>query len=335
LNGERGTTSGAGSAGLSAGVATHRSGRTFEHDALLYADEQQFVAGALPFIQAGLAADAPVLVAVDRAKIALLKSALGRDADQVQFADMREIGTNPGRLIPVWKHFLDARKPAVERVWGIGEPVWAGRSDAELSECQRHESLLNLAFADRAPLSLLRPYDTASLDAGAIAGAHRSHPTVVESGARRPSLAYPGLDAVAAPFSDPLPEPRAPAHELTFEGEDLTAIRHFIGRRTRAAGLGPSRGEDFVLAVNEVATNSVRHGGGRGTLRAWRERDVLIVEVRDRGHLDDPLAGRRRPSGAQIGGYGLWLANQVCDLVQVRSHPDGCAVRVHMHVHSR
>jgi anti-sigma regulatory factor (Ser/Thr protein kinase) len=72
-----------------------------------------------------------------------------------------------------------------------------------------------------------------------------------------------------------------------------------------------------VLAVNELAMNSVRHGGGRGTLRVWQEQDVLSCEVSDSGRLDDPLAGRQRPSNAQIGGYGLWLANQVCDVVQL------------------
>ena len=85
-----------------------------------------------------------------------------------------------------------------------------------------------------------------------------------------------------------------------------------------------------MLAVNEVATNSVRHGGGRGTLRAWQEDGRADLRGARRGRFDDPLAGRRRPTGAQIGGYGLWLANQVCDLVQVRSHADGSAVRVHM-----
>ena len=57
---------------------------------------------------------------------------------------------------------------------------------------------------------------------------------------------------------------------------------------------------------------------------------MLICEVRDGGRIDDPLAGRRRPSAAQVGGYGLWLANQVCDLVQLRSVPQGMVVRVHM-----
>jgi anti-sigma regulatory factor (Ser/Thr protein kinase) len=312
---------------MSAGVAPRRA---FEHDALLYAGDEEFLAGTVPFIRAGIEADEPVLVAVDHAKIALLESELSADAAYVQFADIREIGSNPARLIPAWKHFLDARKPPFKRVWGIGEPVWAGRSAAEIAECQRHESLTNLAFADAGPVSLLCPYDTVSLDAEVIAAAHCSHPTIVTGGTRRQSHAYCGLAAFAALFSEPLPEPQAPVHELGFESEDLADVRRFVARRARAAGLGATRQEDLVLAVNEMATNSVRHGGGRGTLRAWQEGGVLICEVRDRGRFDDPLAGRRRPTGAQIDGYGLWLANQVCDLVQVRSHADGSAVRVHM-----
>ncbi len=284
----------------------------------------------MPFILTGIEAGEPVLVVVDQEKIGLLESALGGDAAYVQFADMREVGGNPARLIPAWKHFLDARKLPRTRVWGIGEPIWSGRSKAELVECQRHEALLNLAFADAAPLSLLCPYDTASLDVDVIAGAHCSHPTIVDDGTRRASHAYCGLESLATPFSDPLPEPRPPVHELAFESEDLADLRQFIAQRARAAGLGPERAEDIVLAVNEVATNSVRHGGGGGTLRAWQEPDALICEVRDRGRIKDPLAGRRRPSGAQVGGYGLWLANQVCDLVQLRSHADGSTVRVHM-----
>lgn len=311
---------------MSAGAAA----REFRHDALLYAGDEEFLAGTLPFILGGIEAGEPVLVVLDTAKIELLESELGGDAAAVQFADMREIGGNPARLIPAWKQFLDARRFPRKRVWGIGEPIWAGRSPAELVECQRHEALLNLAFADTAPLSLLCPYDTVALDAEVIAGAHRSHPTIVGDGARRPSHAYCGLESLTAPFSDPLPEPRAPVHELAFDSDDLAGLRQFIARRARAAGLGASRGDDIVLAVNEVATNSVRHGGGRGTLRAWQERGMLICEVRDRGRFDDPLAGRRRPSGAQVGGYGLWLANQVCDLVQLRSLDEGSAVRVHM-----
>jgi anti-sigma regulatory factor (Ser/Thr protein kinase) len=107
-------------------------------------------------------------------------------------------------------------------------------------------------------------------------------------------------------------------------------VRQFVAGRARAAGLAASRCDDLVLAVNEVASNSVRHGGGRGDIRIWPEGDVLMCEVRDRGRLDDPMAGRRRPDLVELGGHGLWIANQVCDLVQMRSFPEGSAVRIHM-----
>jgi anti-sigma regulatory factor (Ser/Thr protein kinase) len=316
---------------VSARVAARDSEEEFRHEAFLYAGEGEFIGGVIPFIHAALAADEPVLVVVDDAKIGLLRSELAADAAAVEFADMSEIGANPARIIPAWRQFLDTRQAGGKRVWGVGEPIWAGRSDAELVEAQRHESLLNLAFADAGPLSLLCPYDTEALAPGVIAGAHRSHPTVVHGDERHSSHAYCGLEAAAAPFSEPMPEPRVPFRELAFGGEELADVRRFVARRAQVAGLAATRGEDLVLAINEVATNSVRHGGGGGTLRTWQEDAALICEIRDRGRLDDPLAGRRRPHGGQIGGYGLWLANQVCDLVQLRSYADGCAVRVHMH----
>ena len=45
---------------------------------------------------------------------------------------------------------------------------------------------------------------------------------------------------------------------------------------------------------------------------------------------DDPLVGRVKPVPTQVGGRGLWLANQFCDLVQIRSGDDGTAVRLQM-----
>jgi anti-sigma regulatory factor (Ser/Thr protein kinase) len=87
---------------------------------------------------------------------------------------------------------------------------------------------------------------------------------------------------------------------------------------------------DLVLAVNEVATNSVRHAGGRGIARAWESRGGVVCEVEDAGRLDVPLAGRERPTHEQVGGHGLWLVNQVCDLAQIRSLAHGTVVRLHM-----
>jgi anti-sigma regulatory factor (Ser/Thr protein kinase) len=93
--------------------------------------------------------------------------------------------------------------------------------------------------------------------------------------------------------------------------------------------LAPERTADLILAVTEVATNSVRYGGGHGVLRIWRDDNDLICEVRDHGHLEYPLVGRRRPAVDTVEGRGIWLVHQLCDLVQIRSYSSGTAVRMH------
>ena len=89
-----------------------------------------------------------------------------------------------------------------------------------------------------------------------------------------------------------------------------------------------------MLAVNEVATNSIIYGGGEGTLSLWQSGETVVCEVSDRGRNVDPLAGRRRPRPEALRGRGLWIANQVCDLVQVRAFVSGGVVRLHMRAHA-
>jgi anti-sigma regulatory factor (Ser/Thr protein kinase) len=96
------------------------------------------------------------------------------------------------------------------------------------------------------------------------------------------------------------------------------------------AGLGERRIADLVLAANEIATNTLRYGGGSGTVEIWRTSNALVCDFRDSGKFDDPLVGRRRPDGEQVGGRGLWLANQLCDLVQIRSNGAGSLIRLQM-----
>ncbi|HEV7363370.1 MAG TPA: sensor histidine kinase [Solirubrobacteraceae bacterium] len=302
----------------------------FRHEALLYSGPDGFLAGTVPFIKAGLEADEPVLAMVSQTKIDLLREALNGAADDVHFADMHEVGSNPARIIPAWREFIDDYGIAGRSLRGIGEPVWSERSPAELIECQRHESLLNLAFADGCAMRLLCPYDTQALDGTVIAEAHRSHPVIVERGAERDSDCYHGIDLVAAPFADPLSAPPRDPATLVFTGETLDAVRHFVTAEAEQVGMDAVGRADLVLAVNEVATNSVLHGGGDGTLLVWREGETLICELRDSGSFDHPLAGRERPRPDRVGGHGLWLANQLCDLVQVRSFSSGTVVRLHL-----
>ena len=120
--------------------------------------------------------------------------------------------------------------------------------------------------------------------------------------------------------------------ELSFTIDNLSAVRKFIGVHARKAGLGGVRTAELVLAVNELATNSIRYAGGYGHVRTWAEDDMVVCEVGDNGSISLPLTGRVQATPGQPGGRGLWIVNQVCDLVQIRSLPTGTSVRVHMRV---
>jgi anti-sigma regulatory factor (Ser/Thr protein kinase) len=300
----------------------------FRHKALFYEGVDGFMASMLPFVRDGVAAGEPVMVAVDEQKIALLEQGLGDDAGAVHFVEMRGLGKNPGCIIPAWREFVAEAAADGRRARGIGEPVWAGRSADEISECHQHEALLNLAFDDGPAWSLVCPYDAAALPADVIEAARRTHPIVGHDGVTRRSHHY--RDPRVDPLGGELPPPPARREELGFALADLSRLRTTVQAWAQGAGLSRARVADLVLAVNELATNSIRYGGGGGTVSSWREPGGFVCEIRDAGRLDDPLAGRGLPSGDGTGGRGLWLVNQLCDLVQLRALRDGCAVRLHM-----
>jgi anti-sigma regulatory factor (Ser/Thr protein kinase) len=302
----------------------------FQHEVLIYDGPDDLVARTVPFLAAGVQADEPMMVAVGAGKIRAMRAALGDDADDVTFVDMEELGRNPARIIPAWQGFLQEHQAPGTAVRGIGEPIWSGRSSEELVECQLHEALLNVAFAGSGPFRLVCPYDRSALEPAVLREARCSHPVVVDGAERTPSRDYRAGDELTSPFETPLSRPPASTEALSFDRRTLDLVRAFTARRAGEAGLSAARSGDLVLAVNEIASNSVRHAGGNGVLRAWRDGGDLVCEVRDPGRIDDPLVGRRIPGLDQLGGRGIWIANRLCDLVQLRSLPEGTVVRLRM-----
>ena len=107
-------------------------------------------------------------------------------------------------------------------------------------------------------------------------------------------------------------------------------MREFVSEHASRAGLSRRRVLDLVVAATEIVSNSLEHGAGRGTIRMWNGSRRVVCEVRDGGRLQDPLADRRLPTQSSPGGRGFWIANQLCDLVQVRTPPSGTVVRLHV-----
>ncbi|WP_338678013.1 ATP-binding protein [Streptomyces sp. SCSIO 30461] len=92
-------------------------------------------------------------------------------------------------------------------------------------------------------------------------------------------------------------------------------------------GLNQRRRAEFTLAVNEVASNSLRHGGGAGTLRLYRSADSLCCQVTDSGagFNDDVIPGAV-PEVETSAGRGLWLVRQITDRLEVTENTVGADV---------
>jgi anti-sigma regulatory factor (Ser/Thr protein kinase) len=295
------------------------------HEALMYEGLEQFLEGTSAFVREGLDGGESVVVAVPEPRLTALRETLGGPAEQLAFVDMEDIGRNPARIIPALQHALDANLG--RRLRWVGEPIWPGRTPCENVEGERHEALLNLAFDD-APVSILCPYDIGGLEPAVLVGAQRTHPVLHASGRRWDSVLYGDPGAVAQAGAHPLDPVPADAVQRDID-HDLFGLRRFVRKWGTEAGLEDERLDGLQLAVNEAAANTLLHGGGRGTLRMWHDADDLVCEVADEGHLEDPLAGRRAPAPAQLGGRGLWMMNQLCDLVELRTGTSGLTVRLH------
>jgi anti-sigma regulatory factor (Ser/Thr protein kinase) len=302
-------------------VMDQPDGGVLSHAAFCYRSQPEYAAAIVAFLQAGLAAGEPALVAVPGAKARVIGDRLDDGPGEVVFTDMTELGRNPARIIPEMRAFAD--KHPGQRVRFVGEPAWPGRSVAEICEAAKHEALINLAFA-QTPMTILCPYDASGLPGSVLTDARRTHQEPAASGATGQTW----RDNLPRGCDRPLGPPPAGAEAFAYD-TDLASVRRLVARHARRAGLTGDRTVDLVLAVNEIAANTISHTTGDGVLHVWHTPEEIVCQVRDQGEITDPLAGRVR-HGPDDRGHGLWLVNQVCDLVELRTGAAGTTVRMHM-----
>jgi anti-sigma regulatory factor (Ser/Thr protein kinase) len=290
------------------------------HLAFLYHGVDEQLEHVLAFARAGLASSEPVFVALPDGLGRRVQAAAGAAARQLTVADMNELGRNPARITLALGTFADQH--AGQRIRIITEPLWPGRTAAETAEVMKHESLVQLAVA-AADAEVLCPYN-AELGPALIDGACQAHPEIFERGQRRPSSGYRA--GGVRPEAE-LPRPPASAEFVAYRSR-LHPVRALVSRYTEQAGLSADRGADLILAVSELAANSLAHTAGGGTAHIWTSGHEVICQVQDGGWITDPMAGRKRPP-PDAPGQGLWVVNHVSDLVETRSGPAGTTTRLH------
>jgi anti-sigma regulatory factor (Ser/Thr protein kinase) len=294
------------------------------HQAFFYRSQRDYLAMVKAFASTGQANGEPVLIAVPGRNSGVLRDHLG---EAVSYADMAKLGRNPARIIPGVREFIDAHPG--QRVRYAGEPIWPGRSAAEMCEAARHEALINLAFSGMA-VTILCPYDAAGLPPSVVSAAGYTHPAILVNGQPVPAAHYAGPGSVPPQCDRPLPPPPASAETLGYK-TDLQPVRRLVGSHARQAGLPAERTGDLVLAASEIAGNTLRHTSAGGTVHIWHTAAEILCQIQDLGWITDPLAGRiRQPPDER--GHGLWVVNQVCDLVELRTGRAGTTVRMHMSI---
>lgn len=305
--------------------------RGYAHDALLYDSPDMLTAGAVPWLMDGLAAGEAAVVAAGPATAEILRDAVDADP-RVHVLERGDVyRARTPTAITTFRRLAEQRAAeGVHRVRVLGE-VDFGPTERDWLEWQRYESVINDAL-NGWPLWGLCVFDTARLPDPVLESALRTHPTLVEPGGRtaNPRFTDPAdyLRSLPVP-SEPLEEtaPRLSAVDVS----DFAGLRRAVAAELATLDAPRDAVEDYLLAVDEMTSNALRHGGPPVSLRLWVAPDRIVCTIRDHGPgWDDPFAGYGPAHGEDLsrGGMGLWLARQLCDHVDILSDADGARVRL-------
>jgi transcriptional regulator with XRE-family HTH domain len=164
--------------------------KLLEHRALIYESDDEYLASTIPFVSEGITRNDCVLAVTAGRQIGLLRDALGDDAARVEFHDSTEWYLTPAGTLSNYRSFVQDRFESGSRwIRIIGEPVWAGRSDAEIAKWTRYESIINLSLAS-SPATIICPYDARTVSQRILAGARHTHPEVAQAHDVSPSSTY-------------------------------------------------------------------------------------------------------------------------------------------------
>lgn len=303
----------------------------FQHGACVYDSDQQFLQTAVPFLAEGLAAGDPVLAVTTPANLELIGAALGPRGGEVDYAESAFFGRRPPQRVAAfyryWKNHASGTGGG-NRVRILAEPVWAGRSTREIAAWTRMESALNVVLAP-ASISMICAYDTRAVGPGIVSGALRTHPAQIAGSRLSPSADFTDpAEFVRSCDSGTLPDPPADAAAFLFDG-DLRELRRFTAGRAAAYEVTGERADTLILAVSEVGAYLKNQHPGTAAVRAWEQPGAVVCDFRQPGvSVSDPFLGLRPARLEPSAGDGLWLANQVCDRMEIRSGADGCTIQL-------
>ena len=110
----------------------------------------------------------------------------------------------------------------------------------------------------------------------------------------------------------PIDVPEAVEVDQTFDVDGLHALRSTLAAHASRLGVSDVEIQALIIVASELATNAIRHGGGRGRIRLWWDREALYCQVIDDGPgITDTTVGRSLPPVEEDKGRGLWIARNL------------------------
>ncbi|GAB3325391.1 sensor histidine kinase [Geodermatophilus aquaeductus] len=299
------------------------------HDALVYDTPEQVAEVAAPWLLEGLAAGDAAVIATGPETAGPLREAVGEDP-RVFVVERHDLyRSRTPTAVTAFRRFAAEHAAPGRRVRAVGE-VDFGATVADWREWQAYESVINAAFAPF-PLWGLCVF-SATLPEPLLATARHTHPGLVTADGWTANRDY--VDPATYLRTLPVPDEPLEATPPALADDaiaDYTGLRHAVRALLETVDGPRDVLEDFLMAVDEMASNAVRHGAPPAGLRLWTAPGRLVCTVRDSGRgWDDPFAGYGPAHGADLshGGMGLWLARQLCDHVAIRRDEHGVSVRL-------
>jgi anti-sigma regulatory factor (Ser/Thr protein kinase) len=307
----------------------------YVHDALLYDSLDELTGAAVPFLLEGLAAGDAAVIAAGARTAGVLAEALDEDprVHVLERSDVYRTRT-PAAITSFRRLGEHCMAEGIGRVRVVGE-VDFGRTERDWLEWQRYEAVINVALAAW-PLWGLCVFDTQRLPEQVLTSTLRTHPNLVtpESRGSNPLFGDPVRYLRSLPVP-PEPLEHTPPRLAAPDVSDLIGLRHAVAAELATVDAPREVLEDFLVAVDEMTSNAVRHGHPPVDVALWISSDRLVSTISDRGHgWDGPFAGYGPAHGDDLssGGMGLWLARQLCDHLDVTHHGEGVTVRLTTHL---
>lgn len=313
---------------------TSAAERRYDHDVLFYGSDAELLAAAVPFLQAGLAADEAVVLVCNDRNSQLLAEALDRDP-RIGVRECADVHTRTPTAIAAYRRLVEEKLASgARRVRMVGDANFDADPDS-WAQWIRFEAVLNVALAPY-PLSTVCSYDTRALPEQIRTVGHCTHPHLLTASGRTVNPRYVDPATFLGRSATVHPEPPGTA-AVAFESDhladvaELAGLRHNV-RSVLAGSTAPRQTlSDFVAAVSEVAANAVIHGRPDVRVRVWVSPRQLVCTGTDQGDgFDDPLTGYLpvHTDDPYRAGRGLWLVRHLCDHLETSRTSDGFDVRL-------